>query len=131
MAKPLGPKSRLIREAIKAHLNMGNTELAELINASDARKEDRLEVTANDIAQQKTALKKTGFVVASVAKKRGRPQRPASTPAPAETVHAVTRSVPAPAGASPVDLIDKTFALAEECGGIEQLKRLVNRLAGK
>jgi hypothetical protein len=39
--------------------------------------------------------------------------------------------VPAPAGASPIDLIDKTFALAEECGGIEQLKRLVNRLAGK
>ena len=129
MAKPLGPKSRLIREAIKAHLNMGNTELAELINASDARKEDRLEVTANDIAQQKTALKKTGAVVATVAKKRGRPK--ASTPAPAETVHAVTRSVPAPAAASPIDLIDKTFALAEECGGIEQLKRLVNRLAGK
>jgi hypothetical protein len=130
MAKPLGPKSRLIREAIKAHLNMGNTELAELINASDARKEDRLEVTANDIAQQKTALKKKGAVVATVAKKRGRPKT-VSTPAPAETVHAVTRSVPAPVVASPIDLIDKTFALAEECGGIEQLKRLVNRLAGK
>ena len=68
--------------------------------------------------------------MATVAKKRGRPKA-ASTPAPAETVHAVTRSVPAPAVASPIDLIDKTFALAEECGGIEQLKRLVNRLAGK
>ena len=97
MAKPLGPKSRLIREAIKAHSNMGNTELAELINASDARKEDRLEVTANDIAQQKTALKKTGAIVATVAKKRGRPPMAVSTPAPAEAVHAVTRSVPAPA----------------------------------
>jgi len=29
-----------------------------------------------------------------------------------------------------VDLIDKAFALAHECGGIEQLKRLVDRLAG-
>jgi hypothetical protein len=35
-----------------------------------------------------------------------------------------------PAGASPVDLIDKAFALAQECGGIDQLKRLVDRLAG-
>ena len=33
MAKLLGPKSRLIQVAIKAHSNMGNTELAELINA--------------------------------------------------------------------------------------------------
>jgi hypothetical protein len=29
-----------------------------------------------------------------------------------------------------VDLIDKAFALAQECGGIDQLKRLVDRLAG-
>jgi hypothetical protein len=28
-----------------------------------------------------------------------------------------------------VDLIDRTLALAQECGGIEQLKRLVERLA--
>ena len=46
------------------------------------------------------------------------------------SVHAVTRSSPAaPVANSPVDLIDKTFALADECGGIEQLKRLVNKLA--
>jgi hypothetical protein len=31
---------------------------------------------------------------------------------------------------SPVDLIDQTLALAPECGGVGQLKRLVDRLAG-
>jgi hypothetical protein len=36
-----------------------------------------------------------------------------------------------PSAASPVDLIDKTFAPAVECGGFEQIKKLVNRLAGK
>jgi len=29
-----------------------------------------------------------------------------------------------------VDLIDKALDLARECGGFEQLKRLVDRLAG-
>ena len=42
MSKPLGPKSLLIRDAIKAHPHMGNTELAELINSSDARKDDKI-----------------------------------------------------------------------------------------
>jgi hypothetical protein len=36
---------------------------------------------------------------------------------------------PAALSASPVDLIDKTFTLAAECGGIAQLKRLVDWLA--
>ena len=58
MAKPLGPKSLLIRETIKAHPNKGNTALAALINDSDARQEDRIKVTANDIAQQRQAMKK-------------------------------------------------------------------------
>ena len=31
MAKPLGPKSMLIREAIKAHPKLGNKELAEML----------------------------------------------------------------------------------------------------
>jgi hypothetical protein len=44
MAKPLGPKSLLICHDIKAHSNMGNKELVELMNSSDARKEDKIEV---------------------------------------------------------------------------------------
>lgn len=34
-----------------------------------------------------------------------------------------------PKAAGPVDLIDRVFGLAEECGGMGQLKRLVERLA--
>jgi hypothetical protein len=34
------------------------------------------------------------------------------------------------ASANPVDLIDKTFALAQECGGMDQLRRLVEWLSG-
>jgi hypothetical protein len=30
-----------------------------------------------------------------------------------------------------MDLIDKAFAMAQECGGIEQFKRLVDRMAAK
>jgi hypothetical protein len=40
------------------------------------------------------------------------------------------RPRPAVRTASPVDVIEKAFALAEKCGGIGQLKRLVDRLAG-
>jgi hypothetical protein len=49
-AKPLGDKARLIRDAIHAHPSLGNKELAEMINASDARKEDRIDVKRSDIA---------------------------------------------------------------------------------
>src|SRR5262249_36855358 len=58
MAKPLGPKSSLIRDAIKAHPKVGNTELANMINSSPARKEDRIRVEPNDIAKQRQAMKK-------------------------------------------------------------------------
>ena len=43
------------------------------------------------------------------------------------------RLVMATAGSAPnpVDLIDEVFGLAEECGGMAQLRRLVERLAGR
>ena len=50
MAKPLGPKSILIREAIKANPDLGNTEIAELLNGSEDRKRDKIEVKPGDIA---------------------------------------------------------------------------------
>jgi hypothetical protein len=140
MAKPLGDKARLIRDAILAHPNLGNKELAEMINASDARKDDRIKVKPNDIAAQKQALKKVQEASPAAqeppsAPKRGRPQgsgrKPAPTPAAEAAIPAVPRSVlPPPPASSPVDLIDKAFTLAQECGGIAQLKRLVDRLAG-
>ncbi len=125
MAKPLGPKSLLIRDAVNAHPDMGNTELAEMINASPARKEDKLSVKPGEIAQQKQAMKKAGVLPAAAPaakparKKPGR--KPGRKPAPAAPRVA--------AAASPVDLIDGVFGLARQCGGIGQLKRLVDRIA--
>src|SRR4051812_7046927 len=60
MAKQLGPKSRLIRQAILAHPDLTNKPLAELINGSDAREEDNLHVTPAEVAQQRQAMKKPG-----------------------------------------------------------------------
>jgi hypothetical protein len=125
MAKPLGPKSLLIRDAVNAHPDMGNTELAEMINASPARKEDKISVKPGDIAQQKQAMKKAGVLPAAAPaakparKKPGR--KPGRKPAPA--------APRVPSAASPVDLIDKALDLAQQCGGVAALKKLVDRLA--
>jgi len=135
MAKPLGPKSLLIRDAIKAHPKMGNTELAELINSSDARQEDKIKVKPGDIAQQKQAMKKAGDAPAPAAtgesgKKKGRRGRPRRADAQASTALAAQpRPAAASPSASPVDLIDKALDLALQCGGLAALKKLVDRLA--
>lgn len=121
MAKPLGPKSRLIRQAISANPQKGNTELAEMLSAAKERKEDKITVTAQDVAQQRQAMKKAGAW--SAGKKRGRPR------AAAQTSPAKQAPPPAAPSSSPVDLIDKTFDLAKQCGGVAALKKLVDRLA--
>jgi hypothetical protein len=145
MAKPIGPKTALIRDAIKANPDKGNTELANLINSSDARKLDKLTVTANDIAQQKQALKNLAKGQAASkgkrakaaqqaapssngAKKKGKPGRKpkaktAASSAPVAQHHA------APGHARPVELLSKVFDLAQDCGGFGELKQLVDRLA--
>jgi hypothetical protein len=127
MAQQLGPKSILIREAIIANPNKGNTELAAFLNDSDDRKADKIKVTMQDVASQKQAMKKAGIEpAATVGKKRGRkPGQKAAASLPTTQPKAAAFS-----SAGPIDLIDKTFALAQECGGIEQLKRLVDRLTG-
>jgi hypothetical protein len=60
MAKPLGPKSLRIREAIAQNPDLGNTELAQFITGSDKARAEKIEVKAQDIAQQKQAMKKAG-----------------------------------------------------------------------
>src|SRR5262245_85427 len=133
MAKPLGPKSLLIREAIRAHPDKGNTDLAELINSSDARKEDKIKVQPGDIAAQRQARKKAGEAVPAEARKGGRkkggPKGRHSAGAQASAAPAKQGRPAAAATASPVDLIDRVFGLAEACAGMEQLKRLADRLA--
>ncbi len=135
MAKPLGPKSMLIRQAITTHPGKGNTELAEMLNDAPERMDDKFKFTAQDVAAQRQAMKKPGAQMAAAT-----PAAPAAKPAgngrrkpgrkpgrkPADAPRAAAASAPA----SPVDLIDRTFALAQQCGGMAELKRLVDRLAG-
>src|SRR5262249_50703174 len=130
----LGPKSMLIREAITANPGKGNTEIATMLMDAEERMDDKIKVTAQDVATQRQAMKKPGAQKAPAAgatapkhagNGRGKPGRkPGRKPA-------VAAPRPAPTiAASPVDLIDRTLALAQDCGGVEQLKRLVDRLAG-
>jgi hypothetical protein len=131
MAKPLGKKSILIRKAITAHPDKTPKEIADLLNDSDDRMDDKIKVTPNDVSQQKQAMKKPGAQKAPAAAKKplgnGR-RKPGRKPGP-NSAAATPRTASAPAS-SPVDLIDRTLALAQECGGVGQLKRLVDRLAG-
>ena len=101
-----------------------------MLNDADERMDDKIKVTAQDVAAQKQAMKKAGATATPAPapaesaakparKKPGRkPGRPTAAPQPAPA-----------AAASPVDLIDKTLDLAQQAGGVAALKRLVDRLA--
>ena len=139
MAKPLGQKSILIRTAIQANPRKGNTELAEMLNDADERMDDKIKVTAQDVATQRQAMKKPGAQTAPAAASM-QPAATASKPVengrrkpgrkPGNKPGAAARQSAPAASASPVDLIDRTLALAQQCGGVDQLKRLVDRIAG-
>ena len=124
MAKPLGAKALLIREAIEKHPDKGNTAIAELLNDSNDRMDDKLKFTANDVAAQKQAIKKGSPTPAAAAP----PEKPAAKN-PGRKPAAVTVAPRAASAASPVDLIDKTLDLAQQAGGVTALKRLVDRIA--
>lgn len=84
--------------------------------------DDKIKVTAQDMATQRQAVKKAGAATPAPAPvpQRKKPGHKASAPA--------TFVRPAPAQGSPVDLIDKTLDLAAQAGGVAALKRLVDRL---
>jgi hypothetical protein len=137
MAKPLGPKSILIRNAIRDNAGKGNAELAEMLNDADERMDDKIKVTAQDVATQRQAMKKPGAQKTAAAATK--PVATASKPAADGGRKPGRKPGKKPAAksisahglvASPVDLIDRTLALAQECGGVDQLKRLVDRIAG-
>ena len=103
MAKPISAKSLLIRQAVTAHPDKTPKEIAELLNDSHDRMDDKLKFTPNDISQQKQAMKKPGATVAPAAapaatkpangrKKPGR--KPGRKPAVAAPRPAVTSSGP-------------------------------------
>ena len=100
---------------------MGNKEIAETLMDSNDRLDDKIKVTPQDVAQQKQQMKKAGTL--PTGKKRGRPPGSAQPKQPATLAPATSAS------ASPVDLIDKTIDLAQQCGGVAALKKLVDRLA--
>jgi hypothetical protein len=124
MAKPLSPKSKLIREAINANPNVGNTKLAELINGSDDRKQDKIKISAGDVNQQRQALK----ALNGKPKKKPKPHKAATSKAANQPEVAQVRSS-SRTPASPVELIDRVFDLAQACGGFAVLKRMVDRIA--
>jgi hypothetical protein len=124
MAKPLGEKSVLIRNAIKAHPGMSNIELAKLLSESPARQQDKIEVSPSDVSAQKQALKKLEEGSAAPASDNGEPAKPKAKAPP--TVPQAEQPPARPA--STLDLIDRVFDLSKECGGLEQLKHLVDRL---
>src|SRR5947209_345156 len=113
MAKPLSPKSVLIREAIKANPKLGNADLAKLINSAEVRKEDKIKVTATDVGNQKQALK----AMNATAKKKVKPHKAPAKAANKPQAARATSSNGATKIASPVALIDGVFDLAERCGG--------------
>jgi hypothetical protein len=154
MAKPLSPKSQLIREAIAAHPNKKPKGLADLINSSEARKEDKIKVTPGDVTNQKQALKgmaetaaKQAAVPAAAApapepvaaepaakpqlNRNGTPRKKPGRKPGYKKAAAAPVAAPAKKTASAVDVVESVFGLAEQVGGIAQLKKLVDRLAAR
>jgi len=133
MAKPLSLKSRIIRKAIQVHPNLTNKELAEKLNASAECKQEDIEVTPLDVSQQKVALKKLG--VKGTAPEAPKAEAAAAEPAPRKRMGRPKGSGKRKAPSTlvvgnPVDLIDQVFTLAQACGGLAGLKKLVDRLEG-
>src|SRR4051812_17786068 len=115
MAKPLGPKSLLIRDAIKAHPDLSPKEIADKLNDSQDRLDDKISVKPMDVSQQKQQMKKAegeaapaAAAAAPAAAKRGRPKGKGGRPRKAAPAGAAPRAA-VRASASPLDLIDRVF----------------------
>jgi hypothetical protein len=117
MAKPLGEKSRLIRQAIADHPDMGNTALAEMLN----KKHAMLDIKAPDVGNQRTALKKLSAGPA-VEEEEEDFEDPSFTkaPPPAPTKAHQPPSVPAASGLT-VDDLATLRSLVAKAGGVEVL----------
>ena len=122
MAKPLSPKSQLIREAIAAHPKLGNTQLAELINGAEGRKTDKIQVNATDVSNQAPAVLRR-----STARRRRR--RSAQGTEGGEQGRRSPAGRPSQGRQPRRSRRVRVFDLAERCGGFGQLKRLVDRIA--
>jgi hypothetical protein len=136
MAKPLGPKSLLIREAIKNNPDLGNTEIAQLLNGSEDRKKDKIEVKPDDVAQQKQAMKKLGWTGAAIptpapaskpagnGRRKGR-KRPKAASQPSAPVSKTNQ-----AGVNTVEAAKQVKELVDRYGA-ETVKGLAELFGGK
>jgi hypothetical protein len=138
MAKPLGAKSWVIRAAIAANPDKENKQLAEALNDSQDRLDDKLTFTAQDVAGQRQAMKKPGALkVDGTASSAAAPGKPAKKKKkrgrkPGRRPSAAPGAAPSPAKAArtgPVEVIDRLFGLADDVGGMGALKKLVDRIA--
>jgi hypothetical protein len=127
MAKPLGPKSLLIREAIKNNPDLGNTALAELINRSDTAQKDKIKVTGNDIAQQRQALKKLGE--AAPAKKGAGKKGGKAAPKAAASQPSAPMPTSNQAGPNPLEVARQVKELVDRYGA-ETVKGLAELFGG-
>jgi hypothetical protein len=103
-----------------------------MLSGAPERKADKIKVTAQDVATQRQAIKNLGTAKkapAAAAKPVGNGRRKPGRKRGPKPAAAAPRTASS-SKSSPVELIDKTLSLAQECGGVGQLKRLVDRLAG-
>jgi hypothetical protein len=116
MAKALSEKSRLIREAIAAHPNTGNTELAEKLG----QKHTSIEFKPGDVANQRTALKKLGS--GSWAAEEDDFEDSSFTKAPPPATPSTDRATPATSAAGlTVEDMATLRSLVAKAGGVDAL----------
>src|SRR2546421_2818356 len=108
---------------------MGNTELADLLAGQHSELD--IDFKPGDIAAQRQALKKLaedGDEDEDGDDGWGPDEAPPAAPAPQAARATERPATPAPA-ADPTAVVDRVFDLARDCGGWENLRRLVDRLA--
>jgi hypothetical protein len=116
MAKPLGERTKLIRQAITDHPRTGNTDLARLLNEQHAG----LDVKPNDIAKQKQAMKKLGDGASRTKRApRGRKKTEPRAQQPVTTAAAVHKA-PVSGGLT-ADELTTLKGLASKVGGVDTL----------
>lgn len=121
MAKPLSPKSIVIRRMLAAHPDLSSGEIARLCNAEPERESDFIEVSSTDVTIQRNALAKR--------------KEDTEDDEPREPLRSVAPSVPSPARSSlldPLDVLDAIEDLkrvAQRLGGYDQVRRIIDRLS--
>lgn len=121
MARAVSEKTDIIRKAIQADPKIGNTELAAKLSAEHAK----IKFTPQDIANQKTVLKKAkGQTRKRTVASNGRAShRAAQKPASPAT------SGTAQASSQPVELIKQGAAFLRAAGSVEDAVAVLRALA--